>query len=103
MYKILVADSLPKEILEKYDKSENISVDNKSGISKEELMEILPDYDGLVVRSRTKATADVLARGDQHRDGPWSAPCGRSHPAAHQLRRFFSGSYDAWSRDSYEY
>ncbi len=31
MYKILVADSLPKEILEKYDKSENIMVDNKSG------------------------------------------------------------------------
>ena len=42
MYKILVADSLPKEILEKYDKSKNITVDNKSGISKEELMEILP-------------------------------------------------------------
>jgi len=65
MYKILVADSLPKEILEKYDKSENITVDNKSGISKEELMEILPEYDGLVVRSRTKVTADVLAKADK--------------------------------------
>jgi len=65
MYKILVADSLPKDILEKYNKSKNISVDNKSGISKEELMEILPEYDGLVVRSRTKVTADVLAKGDK--------------------------------------
>ncbi|MCK4559984.1 MAG: phosphoglycerate dehydrogenase [Calditrichia bacterium] len=65
MYKILVADSLPKHILEKYDKSKNITVDNKSGISKEELMEILPEYDGLVVRSRTKVTADVLAKGDK--------------------------------------
>jgi D-3-phosphoglycerate dehydrogenase len=65
MYKILVADSLPKHILEKYDKSKNISVDNKSGISKEELMEILPEYDGLVVRSRTKVTADVLAKSEK--------------------------------------
>ena len=65
MYKILVADSLPKDILEKYNKSENITVDNKSGISKEELMDILPDYDGLVVRSRTKVTADVLEKADK--------------------------------------
>jgi D-3-phosphoglycerate dehydrogenase len=65
MYKILVSDSLPKHILEKYDKSEDITVDNKSGISKEELMEILPEYDGLVVRSRTKVTADVLEKADK--------------------------------------
>jgi len=65
MYKILVADSLPNEILEKYNQAENITVDNKSGISKEELMDILPEYDGLVVRSRTKVTADVLAKGDK--------------------------------------
>jgi D-3-phosphoglycerate dehydrogenase len=65
MYKILVADSLPNEILSKYDKSKNITVDNKSGISKEELIDILPDYDGLVVRSRTKVTADVLAKGEK--------------------------------------
>jgi D-3-phosphoglycerate dehydrogenase len=65
MYKILVADSLPNHVLEKYDKSENITVDNKSGISKEELMDILPEYDGLVVRSRTKVTADVLNKSDK--------------------------------------
>lgn len=65
MYKILVADSLPKDILEKYNKSDNIIVDNKSGISKEELMDILPEYDGLIVRSRTKVTADVLEKADK--------------------------------------
>jgi D-3-phosphoglycerate dehydrogenase / 2-oxoglutarate reductase len=65
MYKILVADSLPAEILEKYNKSKNIQVDNKSGISKEELAEILPGYDGLVVRSRTKVTADLLAKAQK--------------------------------------
>jgi D-3-phosphoglycerate dehydrogenase len=61
MHKILIADSLPQDILSKYDNSENITVDNKSGISKEELINILPHYDGLVVRSRTKVTADVIA------------------------------------------
>ena len=60
MFKILVADSLPSHILEKYGRIENVTVDNKSGISKEDLIKILPDYDGLVVRSRTKVTADVL-------------------------------------------
>lgn len=61
MYKILIADSLPQDILCKYDKSKTITVDNKSGISKEELIAILPQYEGLVVRSRTKVTADVIS------------------------------------------
>lgn len=60
MYKILISDSLPKEILEKYNQSENVTVDNKSGISAEELIEIIPEYDGLVVRSRTKVTEQIL-------------------------------------------
>ncbi|MCB0281574.1 MAG: phosphoglycerate dehydrogenase [Calditrichae bacterium] len=61
MYKILVSDSLPPEILAKYDKTEGVSVINKSGISMDDLKKEIKDYDGLVVRSRTKATADILA------------------------------------------
>ncbi len=61
MYKILVADSLPADILGKYDRSEGINVVNKSGISKEDLLKEIADYDGLVVRSRTKVKAEVLA------------------------------------------
>jgi D-3-phosphoglycerate dehydrogenase len=64
MYKIMIADSLPKHILDKYDKSDNISVVDRIGISKEELLEEIAEYDGLVVRSRTKVTADVLAKAD---------------------------------------
>jgi D-3-phosphoglycerate dehydrogenase len=60
MYKILIADSLPAEILNKYNENPNITVDNKSGISKEDLIKELPGYDGLVVRSRTKVTAEIL-------------------------------------------
>ncbi len=65
MYKILIADSLPKHILDKYDKSENITIVDRIGISKEELIDEIGEYDGLVVRSRTKVTADVLAKADK--------------------------------------
>ncbi len=61
MYKILVADSLPADILAKYDKTDGIAVVNKSGISMDDLIKELPDYDGLVVRSRTKVRAELMA------------------------------------------
>jgi D-3-phosphoglycerate dehydrogenase / 2-oxoglutarate reductase len=60
MSKILIADSLPAFILEKYNKSDNVTIDNKSGISKEDLLKEIESYDGLVVRSRTKVTADII-------------------------------------------
>ncbi len=65
MFRILIADSLPAAILEKYNALPNIEIDNRSGISKEELAEILPQYHGLVVRSRTKATAEIIEKGAQ--------------------------------------
>ncbi|MGD9898193.1 MAG: phosphoglycerate dehydrogenase [Calditrichaceae bacterium] len=60
MYKILVSDSLPADILAKYDNQEGITVENKSGIPMDDLKKIIPEYDGLIVRSRTKVTADIL-------------------------------------------
>ena len=63
MHKILIADSLPQDILSKYDNSKSISIENKAGIAKEELITILPQYNGLVVRSRTKVTAEVIGAG----------------------------------------
>ena len=59
MFRILIADSLPEAIIDQY-RSDKIEIDNRAGISKDELIEALPEYDGLVVRSRTKVTADVL-------------------------------------------
>ncbi len=61
MFKILVSDSLPTEILEKYNNTEGIEVINKIGISMDDLKSEIADYDGLVVRSRTKVKADILA------------------------------------------
>lgn len=61
MFKILISDALPEEILEKYNQSESVSIVNKNGISMEDLAKEIEEYDGLVVRSRTKVTKDILA------------------------------------------
>ena len=41
-----------------------IEVDIKTGLSKEELIACIGDYDGLAVRSATKVTADVMAAAE---------------------------------------
>ncbi len=61
MFRILIADSLPGTVLQGYQSETDIVIDDRAGISQEELRQILPDYDGMVVRSRTKVTAEVLS------------------------------------------
>ena len=36
------------------------NVDNRSGITADELLKVIPDYDSLIVRGRTKVTSSVL-------------------------------------------
>jgi D-3-phosphoglycerate dehydrogenase / 2-oxoglutarate reductase len=39
---------------------QTLTVDEKQGLSPDELMQIIPEYDALLVRSETKVTAQVL-------------------------------------------
>jgi D-3-phosphoglycerate dehydrogenase / 2-oxoglutarate reductase len=58
MYKILVTDGLDetgRSILR-----ESAEVDDKSGISADDLLKAIPEYDALIVRGRTKVTASVM-------------------------------------------
>ncbi|MFP3044383.1 MAG: D-2-hydroxyacid dehydrogenase [Thermocladium sp.] len=48
-------------------KEHGFAVDYRPGISKEEMMNIIDKYDVLIVRSRTKVTADVIDRGKRLR------------------------------------
>ena len=59
--KILVSDNLSKLGVEILQKESGIEVDVNTGLSKEELIKIIPEYEGLIVRSATKVTADVIA------------------------------------------
>ena len=59
--KVLVSDSLSKEGLEILEKS-GLEVVYKPGLPHEELLEIIPEFHGLVIRSGTKVTREVIER-----------------------------------------
>ena len=58
--KVLVADNLSPAGIEILKNEADIEVDVKTGMSKEELIQTIPDYEGLLVRSATKVRADVI-------------------------------------------
>lgn len=60
MKKVLVSDSLSPKCMEILSQAEGIAVDVKTGLSPDALKEIIGQYDALVIRSATKATADIL-------------------------------------------
>ncbi|MEC9369137.1 MAG: phosphoglycerate dehydrogenase [Pseudomonadota bacterium] len=59
--RVLIADKL-SELAEKVFAERGIEFDVKTGLSKEELADIIGDYDGLAVRSATKATPKVIEK-----------------------------------------
>ncbi len=65
MLRILISDPIAKEGLDLL--KQHAQVDSRPGLSKEELKNVLSEYDGLIVRSETKVTADVIAAGPRLR------------------------------------
>jgi D-3-phosphoglycerate dehydrogenase / 2-oxoglutarate reductase len=62
MPKILILDNLSEEGTEVFRNTEGFEVDVRPPQKPEELAAIIGDYDGLVVRSGTKVTAEALGR-----------------------------------------
>ncbi len=60
MAKVLVSDPIAPEGIEILRRVADVDV--KTGLSKEELADIIGEYDALAVRSETKVTADILAQ-----------------------------------------
>ncbi|XP_003386095.1 PREDICTED: D-3-phosphoglycerate dehydrogenase-like [Amphimedon queenslandica] len=60
--KVLISDSISK-ICQETLTSAGFTVDYRPGISKEDLIACIKDYDGLIVRSGTKVTKEVLEAG----------------------------------------
>lgn len=60
MIKILVSDALSEEGLKVFKESKELVVDVKTDLKPDALKEIIKDYDGLVVRSATKVTKDII-------------------------------------------
>jgi D-3-phosphoglycerate dehydrogenase len=63
MFRILISDKLGSAGLDLLEQAADVSYDMKTGLSKDELLAIIPDYDALIIRSGTQADADVLAAG----------------------------------------
>ena len=61
--KILVSDPLSNKGLEILGKAKGLKYDIKTGLSPEELKEILPEYDAIIVRSETKLKAEIIEAG----------------------------------------
>ena len=59
MPKVLISDSM-SNVAQKIFEKNNISVDVKTGLSEEEIVKIIPEYDGMVVRSATKVTKKII-------------------------------------------
>ena len=58
--KVLVSDTLSPNGVAVFEKAEGITVDVKTNLAPEELKAIIGEYDGLVVRSATKVTAEII-------------------------------------------
>ena len=61
MPKVLVSDNLAPQGLEVLRQASGIELIEKPGLSAGELLEVIPEVEGLVIRSGTKVTADVIA------------------------------------------
>ncbi len=62
MPKVLISDSM-SNVAQKIFEKNKISVDVKTGLSEEEIITIIPEYDAMVVRSATKVTKKIILAG----------------------------------------
>ncbi|MEM1578303.1 MAG: phosphoglycerate dehydrogenase [Archaeoglobaceae archaeon] len=59
--KVLVAEQISEEAVE-WLRKEGLEVDVKLGLKKDEILDIIHDYDALIVRSQIKVDRDILER-----------------------------------------
>ena len=67
MVKVLVTDSLAPQGVEVLKQARGLEVIDRAGASPDELLQLIGDAEGLVIRSGTKVTADVIAKADKLR------------------------------------
>ena len=65
MLKVLVSDNLGEAGVQMLKAEEGISVDVKTGLAVDELKQIIADYHGLIIRSATKVSAELLESAKQ--------------------------------------
>ncbi|MEI7637680.1 MAG: phosphoglycerate dehydrogenase, partial [Syntrophus sp. (in: bacteria)] len=64
MKKVLISDTLSKEGIEILQNTPGIEVDVMTNLTPDELKGVIKDYDGLVIRSATKVTPEIIAAAE---------------------------------------
>jgi len=59
-YKVLIADNIAKEALDVFKKYNKIIVEVNTKLSPEKLIKVIGQYDGIIVRSKTKLRKEVI-------------------------------------------
>jgi D-3-phosphoglycerate dehydrogenase len=65
--KVLIADSISQRGIDELSREGALDITIKPGLSETNLIEIIPEFSALVVRSQTKVTANVLKAGGKLR------------------------------------
>jgi D-3-phosphoglycerate dehydrogenase / 2-oxoglutarate reductase len=65
--KVLIADSISPRGAEELSRDNSLQVVTKTGLSEKELVDLIPDFSAIVVRSQTKVTAKILNAGTRLR------------------------------------
>ncbi|HEY0826981.1 MAG TPA: hydroxyacid dehydrogenase, partial [Bacilli bacterium] len=63
MYKVLVSDPISDMGIQQLHDASDVMVDKKTGLSEDELVSIIGEYDALLVRSQTKVTERIMNAG----------------------------------------
>lgn len=63
MFKVLVSDPISDLGIQQLMDAEDVVVDKKTGLSEDELIAIIGEYDGLLVRSQTTVTDKIIEAG----------------------------------------
>lgn len=61
-FKVLISDPLSEDGIKPLREADNVQVDIDTGLSPDELIEKIGDYDALLVRSQTKVTRDIISK-----------------------------------------
>jgi len=65
--KVLIADSISQRGVHELARENVLQVTIKTGLNERELVELIPEFSALVVRSQTKVTAEILNAGSKLR------------------------------------
>ena len=65
--KVLIADSISQRGVDELARENALHVTVKTGLNERELVELIPPFSAVVVRSQTKVTAEILNAGNKLR------------------------------------